>query len=210
MKAWGRLIVVATAAFAVGVSASAQSLGDVAKKEQQRRKTTKTSGKTYTNKDLGVGSEAAPPPPPQSAAGAPGASTSPAGQAPAPDGTAASSASPGGTNPAAAASTPPAAEQEQKDPKQTEEYWRQRIEGARAELQRNELFLEALQSRVNALATDFVNRDDPYQRATIANDRQKTLAEMERTKTLIQKLKQEIVDIEEEARQAGVPPGWLR
>ena len=38
--------------------------------------------------------------------------------------------------------------------------------------------LEALQSRVNALSTDFVNRDDPFQRAKIAEDRQKALSEM--------------------------------
>jgi hypothetical protein len=69
---------------------------------------------------------------------------------------------------------------------------------------------EAFQSRVNALTTDFVNRDDPYQRAQIAVDRQKALAELERVKTEIVRLKQQIADIEEEARQAGVPPGWLR
>ena len=29
------------------------------------------------------------------------------------------------------------------------------------EVSRNETFAEALQSRINALSTDFVNRDDP-------------------------------------------------
>jgi hypothetical protein len=72
------------------------------------------------------------------------------------------------------------------------------------------MFQEALQSRINALSTDFVNRDDPYQRAKVAEDRQKALAELERVKGDIEKANKAIADIEEEARKAGVPPGWLR
>jgi polyhydroxyalkanoate synthesis regulator phasin len=44
----------------------------------------------------------------------------------------------------------------------------------------------------------------------IGSDRQKALAEMERVRQEIDTLKKEIADLEEEARQAGVPPGWLR
>jgi hypothetical protein len=191
MSTLGRFLVVALAALAVGVSAaSAQSLGEVARKEQQRRKTTaKTSGKTYTNRDLGPGGTRPQAPP------------APASQTAGPGGAAATDA-----DKAKAAATPAAP----KDPRETEEYWRERMEGAQAELQRNEMFLEALQSRVNALTTDFVNRDDPAQRAVVATDRQKALVEMERTKELVAKIKQQIADIEEEARQAGVPPGWIR
>jgi hypothetical protein len=191
MSTWRRFLTVALAALAVGVSAaSAQSLGEVARKEQQRRKTTaKTSGKTYTNRDLGPGGTRAQAPP------------APASQTAGPGGATATDAD------KAKAAEPPAAP---KDPRETEEYWRERMEGAKAELQRNEMFLEALQSRVNALTTDFVNRDDPSQRAVVATDRQKALVEMERTKELVGKLKQQIADIEEEARQAGVPPGWIR
>jgi len=165
--------------------AFAQSLGDVAKKEQQRRKTTKVAGKVYTNKDLGPGGTKPAPsqlPPASTIAGPGGAESTP----------------------------PPADKTEEQDPKKTEEYWREKLETARAEIQRNELFLEALQSRVNALSTDFVNRDDPAQRAVIASDRQKALAEMERVRESIDTLKKQIADLEEEARQAGVPPGWLR
>jgi hypothetical protein len=91
-----------------------------------------------------------------------------------------------------------------------EAWWRARITAAREAVRRDEMFLEALQSRVNALSTDFVNRDDPYQRAQIGQDRQKALAEMDRVKGEIEQLKKAIDDIEEEARKAGVPPGWLR
>jgi len=75
---------------------------------------------------------------------------------------------------------------------------------------RHEMFAEALQSRINALTTDVVNRDDPYQRAKLADDRQKALAELQRVTGEIEQAKKDIADIEEEARKAGVPPGWLR
>jgi hypothetical protein len=168
---------------------SGQSLGDVAKKEEQRRKAVKSSGKVYTNRDLGPGGTRPPAPPPaigpDDQSGVPAAQASPAG---------------GSTTP----------EDDAEDPTRTEEYWRGRVEAARADLQRQELFLEALQSRVNALSTDFVNRDDPAQRALIADDRQRALAEMERVKDTIGKIRQQLGDIEEEARRAGVPAGWVR
>lgn len=182
-----RFLAATLAVAVVGASGvSGQSLGEVAKKEQQRRKSAKTSGKVYTNKDLGPGGTRPAPAPVPPASG--------------------TTAGPGGAEPGAA----PAEKADEQDPTKTEEYWRDRIEAARSELQRDELFLEALQSRVNALSTDFVNRDDPAQRAVIANDRQKALAEMERVQKSIGDLKKQIADIEEEARQAGVPPGWLR
>ena len=72
------------------------------------------------------------------------------------------------------------------------------------------MLLEALQARVNGLTSDFTARDDPYQRARIGEDRQKAIGEMERLRREIEGLKKKIEDIEEEARKAGVPPGWLR
>ena len=68
-----------------------------------------------------------------------------------------------------------------------------------------------MQTRINALTTDFVNRDDPAQRAVIAQrppegDRRARPPEEGRRSTD----KKAIADLEEEARRAGVPPGWLR
>ena len=98
-----------------------------------------------------------------------------------------------------------------KPPDQKEETaWRTRMTQAREAQRRAEMFAEALQSRINALTTDVVNRDDPYQRAKLADDRQKALAELQRVSGEIEQAKKEIVDIEEEARKAGIPPGWLR
>jgi hypothetical protein len=81
---------------------------------------------------------------------------------------------------------------------------------ARDQLQRAQTFAEALQTRVNSLSTDFVNRDDPAQRDMIAADRQKTLAELERVKQDIATQQKAIAAIQDEARKAGIPAGWVR
>jgi hypothetical protein len=179
------------------VAAAAQtkqpSLADVAKKEAERRKTVKDAKKVITTKDLPESARkpaaAQPAPSPEGAPAAPAGAASPSDQR-----TSGSSASPGGG--------------EGSD--KGEAYWRSRVTQAREGLRRNEAFLEALQSRINALTTDFVNRDDPYQRTKIGEDRVKALEEMERVKADIEGAKKQIGDIEEEARKAGVPPGWLR
>lgn len=116
---------------------------------------------------------------------------------------------------------PPAAgEAPQQEPEQTPEKpeepgkdeasWRQRMSQAREELRRNEMFVEALQTRINALTNDFSARDDPAQRAQISEERSKAIVEMERVKADVEANRKKIADIEEEARRAGVPPGWVR
>ena len=110
--------------------------------------------------------------------------------------------------PAAAAETP--AEPEPQEEVKDEKYWRDRVTQARQAMARAEILRSALESRINALQTDFVNRDDPAQKAAIAQDRQKAIDEMARTTAEIEKLTKEIADIQEEARKAGVPPGWVR
>lgn len=177
--------------------ASAQSLADVARAEQARRQVAPKATKVYTNDDLGADKGA-----PRPVTPADPASASPASET-APADTASADTLPAAAVPASAA----AAEAE---PKRDEDYWRARITAVRQQLERNTLFGEALQSRINALATDFVNRDDPAQRALIGEDRQAALAELARVQNEARDLNKSIADIEDEARRAGVPPGWLR
>ena len=61
------------------------------------------------------------------------------------------------------------------------------------------MFADSLQSRINALTTDFVNRDDPAQRAKIEADRKAALAELERVKKELDEQTKAIAAIEEEA-----------
>lgn len=178
--------------------ASAQSLAEIARREAARRATVDEPAKTYTNDDLE-------PYPSRitrddAAAEADDAGTSTGATRAAEDATTAAPDTEG-------ESTAPA---EDAEPVRDEAYWRGRIGAVRTQLERNQLFLEALQSRVNALTTQFVNMDDPAQRALVAIDRQKAQAEIERVQTEVQRLNDEIAEIEEEARRASVPPGWLR
>jgi hypothetical protein len=94
--------------------------------------------------------------------------------------------------------------------KKEEGQWRDKIKGEREALERAKTFADALQTKINALNTDFVNRDDPAQRSVIAADREKALAEMARLKKEIADHTKAIAGIQEEARKAGVPAGWVR
>ena len=65
-------------------------------------------------------------------------------------------------------------------PERDQAYWSARINAARSALERSKIFADALQSRINALTTDFVNRDDPAQRAQLGLERQRALAELDK------------------------------
>ncbi len=162
--------------------AAAQPLAEVARAEAERRKAVAAATKVYTNDSL------RPDP------------TTPR-PAPAPD---VPSDVPSSDEETSA--DPPASDQPARD----QAYWSARIGAARAQLQRSRMFAEALQSRINALNADFVNLDDPAQRAMVADEREKALAELDRVNREIQQQTSAIAEIEEEARRESVPPGWLR
>jgi hypothetical protein len=176
--------------------AHAQSLADVARSEEARRKKVQKTSKVYTNDDLRADFTAPTPPsaPPASMIGGGEPSSS---HAPPPS---------SGQSAAAAPAAAEAAAGGQRD----QAFWSARINAARSGVERNRMFADALQSRINALTTDFVNRDDPAQRSVIEQDRLKALAELERVRKEIDDGNKAIAAIEDEARRAGVPPGWLR
>jgi hypothetical protein len=97
-----------------------------------------------------------------------------------------------------------------KEPAKDKAYWSGRLKKLQDQLEQNQTLVDAMQTRINALSTDFVNRDDPAQRSVIERDRQKALSELTRLKKAVVDGKKAIADLEEEARRAGVPPGWLR
>jgi hypothetical protein len=172
--------------FATPALLSAQGLAAVAKKEEERRKSVKAAGKVYTNDTLKADITAPLP-------------------------TASTNASPPAPPPTQVPSVNlPAGEAAPSGEVKDESYWRSRITAARSALERSRIFADALQSRLNALTTDIVNRADPAQRAQLELERQRALAEFDRVKKEIADQTKAITDIEEEARKAGVPPGWLR
>jgi hypothetical protein len=180
--------VVCCAMLAFAGSSAAQSLADIARKEEARRKNIPDPAKVYTNKDLKpVPSPASPP-----AASTPDAKTD-------------EKAAPEKGETAKAAD-----KNDNAVPAKDQAYWAGRLKAAQEQLARDETYVAAMQSRINALTTDFVNRDDPAQKRTIEQDRVKAIAEMDRLKQAIANDKKALDSLLEEARRAGVSPGWLR
>jgi septal ring factor EnvC (AmiA/AmiB activator) len=117
--------------------------------------------------------------------------------------------------PAQATMTPPAPSQPAaaatpQTPAQDEQWWRDRMTKTRAALERNQVLADAMQARVSGLQTDFVNRDDPAQRAEVRRQLQRSLDELDRLKQQIARDEQSIKDIQLEARRNRIPPGWVR
>jgi len=166
----------------------AQSLADVAKKEADRRKTVVEPAKVYTNKDLS-------PVPPGSSSPPPPAVTPPSDSAKTAD------------DDKKAHSKSADAE---KEPVKDQAYWYGRLKSLQDKLAREQDYADAMQTRINALTTDFVNRDDPAQRAVIEQNRLKSIDQLASLKKSVQDTQKAIADLLEEARRAGVPPGWLR
>ena len=165
-----------------GGVARAQSLAEIAKKEEERRKATKSTGKVYTNDDLRRYPVLPPPSQPAPPADAPGAA-----------------------DPVTGAKEPAAAPAEPKEEKD-EAYWRKLISDAKARLARTTAHHEAMQTRINSLTTDFYARDDPAQRAVIWTDRTKALEELDRLAKDIDDQKKAIA----RSRRTRGRPGSLR
>lgn len=186
------------ALFAFAAYASAQSssnpsaanrpLADVARAEEARRKTVKKPAKVYTNASLK----------PDPMAGGAGPSV----ETPVP--------ASGNTSPSSTTPTPPVTDRPKEGQGQDQAYWQNRIKTARDTLARSQMFADSLQTRINSLQTDFINRDNPVEKAQLERDRNAALAELERVKKEMEEQSKQITAIEDEARRAGVPAGWLR
>jgi hypothetical protein len=164
---------------------SAQSLAEVAKKEEDRRETIRVPAKVYTNKDL----------------------------RPAPSGTMAAVADKDKAKDAdtdADGKPKTAKAGDAKEPVKDKAYWSGKLKGLQDTLDRDQGYFTALQSRINALTADAVNRDDPIQRSKLEQDRQKAIAELGRLTKAISDDQKAIAALLEDARTSGVPPAWLR
>ena len=170
----------------------AQALGDVARKEEVRRKDIKAPAKVYTNKDLG-------PPGPEPST----ASSSPA--APAEAGKDAAKAPDDGDK-----GKEKGQDKDKDTPQKDQAYWSGRRKELQTKLDSDQTLTEAVQSRINALTADFSSRADPVQRAGIERDRLKAIGELDRLRKSVQEGKKALTDLDDDARKAGVPPGWLR
>ena len=159
----------------------AQSLADVARQEEARRKEIRQPAKVYTNKDL---------------ASVP--STSPR---------TASSAAPAVPD-AAGKTAKDATGDAAKDAKDTKDpagvkdqaYWSNRLKTLTAQLDSDQMLADAQRNRVNTLTAA----------AITGPDMQKALDDLDRLMQAVERDRKAVADFPEEARRASVPPGWLR
>ena len=166
----------------------AQGLADLAKKAEDSRKTAKKESKVYTNADAGnVLAATAATLPEKSPTAAPAAGDA------------------GGQG----AQTPAANAGQDKGAQKSQAAWAEKMKTLQAQLERDTVFADAIQTRINILSADLVN-NDLGQRPAIEQDRNRALAELARLQKSIADDKKAIADFEEEARRAGVPAGWLR
>lgn len=189
-----RFVLSALIALMVAAPVTAQSLADVARASNTKKKEAPKPGKTYTNDNLRQDIT-----PSNPSAAVPVTTDGTAAPAPA-------EAAPSTDAAAAPAPASASADSAQRD----EKYWRGRMTAARDSLERATSFATALQSQINGLTTEFVNRDDPAQRAGIEQKRTKAVAELERVQREVESAKKAIAAVEDEARKSGVPAGWLR
>jgi hypothetical protein len=181
-------IALVTAVTGLGLAgpARAQGLGDVARKEEERRKDVKAPAKVYTNKDLGQ---------PMTSSASPESAPAAAAQ----------------SSPSQASKDAKAGDEKAKDgPAKDQAYWVKRKKELTDKIARDKVLADAVQSRINALTADFAARGDPVQRAGIERDRQAALGELARLQQDIKDTQKALSDFDDEARKAGVPPGWLR
>ncbi len=175
-----------------GSVAYGQSLVDLSRKEEERRKTIKAPAKVYTIQDVQKASGADPTVPQPAAPAATGA------------------AAPAAAKPAEAAApkegAAPPPEQAAKD----EAYWRGVFADARDKLDRSNGFLSALKVQYDMLASRFAATSDAAERGALVAQMEKVQAEIDRLQLDIGQQSKDLADLEEQARKAGVPAGWIR
>ncbi|HET7292244.1 MAG TPA: hypothetical protein VFM88_07460 [Vicinamibacteria bacterium] len=179
---WRRTLGLA-AGLAVALSASGQQegLAAAAQREKERRKKTAAPAATYTDKDL-----------PSSAGDA----------SPKPEGSASPSPS-------------PAAGETRQAPRD-EAHWRGRatalqsaITAAEARVRKaQEDYDGARKGNIQPLPMDAMSQMPPIPQVNPEADRLQK--ELESAKAALASAQKALADFEEEARKAGVPPGWLR
>lgn len=186
----GRVVAVAvTTLVAFSLPAFAQGLADLARAAEAARKegADKPAVKVYTNKDLPAVDRPAP-------------GTEPAGD-------------PAAADPSSAAQLAPAVEPPSPESPSTEPgeaYWRERMRPLRERLDRDRALAQDTRRRADALMR---SADRCFQIGIVCADYTESLRLGEQHKAMLAEVARDelAVDaLEEEARRAGVPPGWLR
>jgi hypothetical protein len=170
--------------------ASPQSLGDLARKERERREKIKNAATPITNIDVpkykgGTITTASPPP---------AAST-------------AADKKPGSTGPAAGRAAPDEPTDLLGRP---ENFWRKTLSEARQKVKDLENEANVLTLKLAGLRTRFYAESDGFKQLQIQREIQKTIYEQETGKENLARNRTQLHELETEARKSGALPGWIK
>jgi len=169
-----------------------QSLGDLAKEEQQRRDEVKNS-KVITDEETA-----------KYWSNAETMNSATGNLAP----TTGTQNSQSETNDSAQAAKPKSDEPEDFQGR-TESYWRKAMTDARQKVKDLENESNALILKVNGLQDQFYKESDGFRRETIQRDLQKGYYEQDLNKENLTNAKAALQDLENEAHKSGALPGWI-
>ena len=189
MSVWD--IPLAVAAFVTWLASPPTSMADAASHEAVRRHLMARSSGVYSNDTLPAARYA---------------------ELNAPTPVAPSAGDDGGEKPAMVTrlSGPPPPEPKPADPAAEEKAWRDRVAALKKSLMDTDAQVVALESKVPLLQNQFMARDDPAQRQALGLELSKALVDLDRAKAKRQTDRAAMDKLHEDARRAGVPPGWLR
>jgi len=180
--------------FGINASGYGQSLAELAKREQERRSAVPSEAKVITNKDtykyrnspVTTGSIPAPSPAPKPEGQTPGVADLTIGGKPKVD--------------------PTESTDSQGRP---ESFWRQTFTDARMKVKELESEAKVLVLKANDLQNQFYKESSGFKQQDIQREIQKTLYEQDQNKANLAKAKEELADLEKEARKSGALPGWI-
>ena len=174
----------------------AQSLADLAKKEKERRDKVKTESPAITNKDTG-----------KYAGGAVTTQTPLPGPRKSEQSAASSPEVGSGAKPAAAEK--PAPDEPTDLMGRPESFWRQTFIDARKKVKDLEDEQRVLQLKLTDLQNRFYREDSGYRQQDLQREINKTYYEQDLNKQSLAKARDELQQLEVEARKNGALPGWI-
>ncbi len=174
----------------IAADAHAQSLGDLAKKEKERRQHVQSDVKEINNGNA-----------PQYTYGTATASKLP------PSREAQGNGKESAARPGTAAK--PASDEPVDFQGRPESWWKQTMGDARKKVKDLENEQNVLTLKLADLQNQFYREDDGFKQQEIQRQIQKTLYEQDLNKDNLSKAKNELADLEKEARKSGALPGWL-
>jgi hypothetical protein len=191
----GCTLAVAASLLLVGAAAQAQSLADVARQEQERRKAIAEPARVYTDADAQKNA------PLTTAAARP----QPASSAPSGGATPAAATADGGK-----AEDADAAGAKSQAPPKDEAGWRNKVDQARDDLARSRRLLSAMEEQLVSLGIQSASAQLTGQKGPDQSRQQESAREVERLRADVQKYTEALSKLEGDARTAGIPPGWVR